>query len=58
MKRLPEIREAIKKYSPKDKLHFANGWQMWPEWWNKSTDSWKLGFLARQINIGKGGNNS
>lgn len=27
--------------------HFLNGWNMWPAWWNDSTSSWQLGYMAR-----------
>ena len=31
-----------------DLTHFYNGWNMWPEWWTKSTPSWQLGYKLRE----------
>ncbi len=40
--------EAIDKLRPENSLHFYNGWSMYPEWWNQSTESWQMGYKARE----------
>ena len=39
---------AIEEVKPSNGYHFHNGWLMYPEWWEESTESWKQGFEARK----------